>query len=327
MIESEQSQLKTSKVLKFHKNYSLKDRLSVLKVFVEFLIENKNDEISKPKRIIEDFYSYSDKSYDDIYELYYRKLENIKAGKTKGIDDPELFEFIRGFVFRYAPKKIMELSASLSVQSVGEALDFFFRDDRKTTASNSQMMDMQLFHENKSKSKYVTLLGVEKNSIYKVSFSKWDGTDNDLIGIKKNFNNLYPNRINIYLAIISINNSRHNFTILFCGGDVTDLYYGLNIIKSDLFLLKNWQYGDPLCIQYRQDEWDREDNNRYMFCAGKFITTNGITEITNSDRVGEFMNDHWRYRNWLELVTGKEKDEALEKAEYIFSKLIKNRKL
>ncbi len=72
MVEREQSKLKTAKILKFQK-YSLKDRLSVLKVFVEYLKENKGDEVSKPKRIIEDFYSHSDMSYDDIYELYYRK--------------------------------------------------------------------------------------------------------------------------------------------------------------------------------------------------------------------------------------------------------------
>ncbi|MBT2970524.1 MAG: hypothetical protein KME56_12395 [Candidatus Thiodiazotropha sp. (ex Ctena orbiculata)] len=328
MADNEQSSIKSAKILKFHKKYSLKDRLAVLKVFVEFLKENKGNEISKPKRIIEDFYSHSHLSYDDIYELYYRKIENIKAGKTRGIDDPELFELIRDFVFRNAPKKIMCLSAALSIKSIGDALDYFFTDDRKSTMELSQLMKISSSRKKTDKSKYITLSSIDKNAIYKVGFSKWDGSDNDSTGIKKNLEKAYPNKIDIYLAMIDIYDHRHNFVILFYGGSVTDLYYGLNVIKSDIFILKNWQYGDPLSIQYKQDEWDREDNDRYMLRAGKALTVNGVSEITNSERVGEeFMNDHWKYRNWLELVKGKEKDDALAKARMIFDRLVENRNL
>ncbi len=65
-----------------------------------------------------------------------------------------------------------------------------------------------------------------------------------------------------------------------------------------------------------------------MLCSGKSLTVNGVTEITNSKRVSDgFMNDHWKYRNWLELVKGKEKNDALVKAEMIFDQLVKNRNL
>jgi len=328
MSEREQSKLKTAKILKFQKKYSLKDRLSVLKIFVEHLKENKGNEFSKPKRIIEDFYSHSDMSYDDIFELYYRKIENIKAGKTRGIDDPELFELVRDFVFRHAPKKIMCLSAALSIKLIGDALDYFFTDDRKSTIALSQLMRNSIPEMKAEKSKYITLLSIDESAIYKVGFSKWDGSDNDSMGIKKNLEKAYPNKIDIYLAIMNVHDHRHNFSILFYGGGVTDLYYGLNVIKSDIFILKNWHYGDPLSIQYKQDEWDREDNDRYMLCSGKSLTVNGVTEITNSERASDgFMNDHWKYRNWLELVKGKEKNDALVKAEMIFDQLVKNRNL
>ncbi len=95
------------------------------------------------------------------------------------------------------------------------------------------------------KSKYITLLSIDESAIYKVDFSKWDGSDNDKMGIKKNLEKAYPNKIDIYLATMNVHDHRHNFSILFYGGDVTDLYYGLNVIKSDIFILKKLAVWRP----------------------------------------------------------------------------------
>ena len=92
--------------------------------------------------------------------------------------------------------------------------------------------------KNEPKSKHLTLLNIDQKAIYKIGFSKWDQSDNDLVGIKRNLLKSYPNKIDIYLAMMSTHDHRHNLVILFHGGEVTDLYYGLNVIKSDIFILK-----------------------------------------------------------------------------------------
>ncbi len=329
-MEEEQSKYKTARVLKFYKNYSVKDRMAVLKVFVEFLNDNKGEELGKPKRIIEEFYACSELSYDDLYEAYYRKIENIKGRKVKGIDDPELFELIRQFVFKYAPEKVWKLSPLLDVQALGDAIDYFIAEDRDTLIGNSEVRKNELPKFDIGYKRYLSLLTVKDKKTYRVEFRKHDNSDNDMIGIEENLRRAYPNKVEIYLALFSAPNPYRHLAFLYSSDSVINFYYGVNAIRSNFIFLKNWQHGDPLMLQYQQDEWDREenDNNNYLLGSSKPLMATGVVELSGSQTVDpDFMNDYWQYSKSLQQTEGRQQVESLHIADLLFDKLLKERNL
>lgn len=330
-MEEEQSKYKSARVLKFYKNYSTKDRLTVLKVFVKILDDNKGGELSKPKRIIEEFYSYSEKTYDELYDAYYRKIENIKGNKVRGIDDPDLFELIREFVFRHAAEKVWKLSPLLDVQTLGDSIDYFIAEDRQSLICDTatKKHDPPDIKSSGRYKPYISLLTMNEKKSYMVEFSRHDGSDNDKIGIKENLKRAYPNKVALYLSLIPTPNPHRNMAFFFSSDSVIDFYYGVNSVRSNLIFLKSWQYNDPLTLQYKQSEWDREenDNNNFLLWSSKPLMASGVEELTDNTLVGEpdYMKDYWQYRTKLQLTNGREKVESLHISDMLFDQLIKNR--
>lgn len=239
---TEESKLVSQKVLDFYKLHSVKYRLSVLKVFVDFLSRTSSD-LNKPKRIIEEFYSYGDNSYDDLYDRFYKKIENIKARKTKGIDDPDLFFLIEKFVICNASEALLKTQFYETIHMLGNSLYLFLNKQGLLNKNPAKIRySAQGTPLERHRKSDIRLDHINNNIIYEIDYSpifREGRGDERIKGSEK---------IKYYLAIDYIKYKYFGSAIVFEDSEDLKIYYGVYMVGSNFLFLKKWESSEPLCM-------------------------------------------------------------------------------
>ena len=245
--EYSESRYIDSKREAFLKDYPLRYRVAVLKVFVDF-ISNEAFELGRPKRIIEEFYSYGTDSYDDLMDLYYKKIENIKARKTKGIDDHKLFFLIQRYVLDNSPDKLNAITISGYVDMVGNFLSLFLeerryspnfqRNIRRTSIRNGKLYKRDM-REHTTGMSINCLQSFEMGFLYKVVDY---ATRQSNINISNQF---------ILVGSDSNLGRKYKFVLVFDDSYDPNIFFGVYSIAANFILMRSLEAFEPLSLSVK----------------------------------------------------------------------------
>tara|TARA_B100001989_G_C24522183_1_gene456485 strand:+ start:523 stop:1467 length:945 start_codon:yes stop_codon:yes gene_type:complete len=307
--EPEQSKRLSQKSLDFYKRYSTKYRIAVLKIFIEF-INLAETELGKPKRIIEEFYSSSSHSYDDIYERFYKKIENIKSGKSKGIDDPDLFILIESFVLKNCHESLAKISFKENIRILESALDIFFSGSISKILSGSEIIS------NNSMKSLDTLDSIDEKTLYKINFNPSKSINRHTSSEMNQYSDY-----NFYLAVKSRGDWSSQIAILFSDAEKTHLHFGTYSLKNKFVFMQHWKSSTPLFISFSLNSNKIIGlTDQFLVNSNMFFSENGFYDVDDFSDESEFHTS--LYGSLIRIKKDKENHLIFSKANTIFSNFL-----
>lgn len=250
----------------FLKRNSVEYRKSVIEVFRKMLVEMKGSDLIKPKRIIEEMATFSEHSVAELETRFLTKLDNVKRGKSSGLDDIEFFELIENFIWKHRPENIQALNIAILVRQLGNSLSIFVRPneyDRNLTIKYDSGIE---FHSRINEDSGVEHLkeGVIYKGVYLTTFDNEPTTWSEMAPRSRTKTTDSQRTMDrSFFAIKKIEGRPFDLAISFCESTGNKIHYGVHLPARSLILLKSFKESSPVYIDYSQGTKRRLDNDSF----------------------------------------------------------------
>ena len=207
--------------------YPVRYRTAITKVFVDFIQSDEGKAVGTPKKLLQEFATYTDVPYRELTDIYYKKLENIRCSKSiKTIDDIYLFILIERFVWNYQPRKASDLLIRRDIHELANRLEEWHN------FNNSMIISRHTNHP-----VFIKALN-DSSVVYKIiSTNKYGGMED-----------IYPSR---YLAIKTVKDVPYWLAIIFCDPAPMNIFVGVYMFRTGTLFMRDTASRYPCVISLR----------------------------------------------------------------------------
>ena len=193
------------------RRYPDRYRDAIAKVFTKFVCSDEGKEIGTPKKIIQEFASYTEENFTILYGRYERNIESIKRGRKPPQDDMALYYLLERFVWNYVPEEIANLVIKRDMHELGHRLHEWHDSGRK---------------------KEITKDNVAKQ------FSPEYIDDNQMYALQGGVGYEISEIPEVFLAIKKIEEEPFDFAVMYCEPPPRNLFLGIYLRNIKTFFLR-----------------------------------------------------------------------------------------
>lgn len=246
--------------------YPIRYRSAVMNVFLSFIKSKEGESVGTPMKLIQEFSTYVNTPFVDLKDTYYKKVENIRAGKfSHPFDDMFLFPLIERFVWNYKADDISKLLLRRDIHELGNRL------------SEWHDVEENLLRETHTRNR-VSPKTTEEGVVYKFC---------------TNVKNMENEIEDIYLAIMPVESEAYRLCIVYSPLPPLNMLVGIYIENCSTAFLRNFSTHFPCTLSmsyYRHARSSRsvyKATSNYVLWGEKWRQSGTILTRSNSELLVE----------------------------------------